>query len=122
MNRIISKLNFLSRNIHTYRRYGTTSNAPVKTTIKFFTKPDCMLCYEGNVVLENALDEIKPNMRKAIKDVDYIDICAPENKQWFECYRYDIPVLHVEREGYKKVVFMHKFDHEELVEELGQEL
>lgn len=95
------------------------------TKLKFFTKPDCMICYEANVVLENALEEIeknKPHMRKKIADVEYVNIVDPENKDWFDCYRYDIPVLHVERDKCKKVVFMHSFDHEELVEELGQEL
>lgn len=84
-----------------------------------------MLCYEANVVLENALDDIgktKPQMREKIVDVEYVNIADPANSAWFDCYRYDIPVLHVEREKCKKVVFMHSFDHEELVEELGQEL
>lgn len=99
-----------------------TCTRDITTKLRFFTKPDCMLCYEANVVLENALDDVKPEMRKTIKDVEYVDISKPGNRGWFNCYRYDIPVLHVERDEYKKVVFMHKFDHEELVEELGQEL
>lgn len=106
-------------------RYINTVSRQGKIKLKFFTKPDCMLCYGANVVLENALDEIdntKPNMRGRIADVEYVNIGAPENKEWFDCYRYDIPVLHVERERCKKVVFMHSFDQEELVEELGQEL
>lgn len=73
-------------------------------------------------MLENALDEINPNMLKTIGQIEEVDITAHENKQWFDCYRYDIPVLHVERDGFKKVVFMHKFDKEELVEELGEEV
>lgn len=101
------------------RKYTTK---PALTRLKFFTKPDCMLCYEANHVLESAIDDIGPLMKDKIGDIEYIDILKPENKEWFECYRYDIPVLHVERDGYKKVVFMHKFDHDELVDELGQEL
>jgi hypothetical protein len=97
------------------------STKPLATRLKFFTKPDCVLCYEANVVLQGALDDINTTMREKISEVEYIDISQPENKSWFECYRYDIPVLHVERDDYKKVVFMHKFDYDELVEELGQE-
>ena len=92
------------------------------TRLKFFTKPDCMLCYEARTVLESALKDVRPEMRDRISEVENIDITLPENKHWFASYRYDIPVLHVEREKFKKVVFMHKFDHEEIVEELDQEL
>lgn len=99
------------------KRYQSTV-----THLKFFTKPDCMLCYEAKTVLDRALKGVKPNMREKITAIEDIDITQPENKDWFACYRYDIPVLHVERDGYKKIVYMHKFDEEELVEELGQEL
>lgn len=61
-------------------------------------------------------------MKDNVSPIEYIDITKPENEEWFECYRYDIPVLWVEREGYKKVTFMHRFDHEELVDELDQAL
>jgi hypothetical protein len=103
-----------------FRSYTNTKRPT--TRLKFFTTPECMLCYEANVVLQGALDKISPEMKAHIEDVEYVNIAEPENVDWFECYRYDIPVLHVEREGYKKVVYMHKFDHDELVEELGQEL
>lgn len=115
-----SKLSSRTSIIQIKRTY--TTDKPTITRLKFFTKPECMLCYEANTVLESALDNIDEKMRKNIKDVEYVDICLPENKEWFDCYRYDIPVLHVERDGYKKVVFMHKFDDEELMEELGQEI
>lgn len=92
------------------------------TRLKFFTKPECMLCYEAKTVLDSALKKVRPEVRENISEVEDIDITLPENKDWFACYRYDIPVLYVERENYKKVVFMHKFDQEEIVEELDQEL
>lgn len=101
------------------KRYSSTVS---KTHLKFFSKPDCMLCHEARTVLDNALDEIDPKMLQNISAIQEIDITSPNNKQWFDCYRYDIPVLHVERDGCKKVVFMHKFDKEELVEELGQDI
>lgn len=105
-------------------KYSTNVHPSITTTtqLKFFTKPECQLCYEAKNVLNKALRDVSPNMRKSIVDVQFIDITAPGNEDWFDCYRYDIPVLHVEREGYKKVVFMHKFDHEELVDELDQEI
>lgn len=105
-------------------RFLSTVSKP-SITLKFFTKPDCSLCHTANNVLENALDEIestKPEMRKLISEVEYVNILDPKNAEWFDCYRYDIPVLHVLREDCKKVVFMHRFDQEELVEELGQEI
>lgn len=105
----------------TCRTYSKLEN-PTITNLKFFTKPDCMLCYEARTVLETALDNVSETMRENINEIEFVDISSEENKEWWDCYRYDIPVLHVERDGYKKVVFMHKFDEDELVEELGQEL
>lgn len=90
--------------------------------LRFFSKPDCQLCNEANAVLKTAISQLQPKMQQSISPVEYVDITKPENGEWFECYRYDIPVLWIQREGYKNVVFMHRFDKEELVEELGQEM
>lgn len=111
-----------SRSLKTaFGRSYSTSGRPY-TKLTFFTKPDCMLCYEAKTVLNGAIAQIPQEMKASIGEVEYVNIEAPENVNWFECYRYDIPVLHVEREGYKKVVFMHRFDHDDLVDELGQEV
>lgn len=109
--------------LYKVRLFSTSvSNKSIKTQLKFFSKPDCQLCHEAKNVLDNAINDIPSKMKKEIGDIEIIDITAKGNENWFNCYRYDIPVLHVEREGYKKVVFMHRFDHEELVEELGQDM
>lgn len=107
-------------NLYGAIRFQSTNAESIKLT--FFTKPDCMLCHEANEVLQRSFDSIRPEVRKRIGNVKYLDITKNENKRWFDCYRYDIPVLHIEREGCKKVVFMHRFNQEELVDELDQEL
>lgn len=101
-------------------RFQSTNSDIIKLT--FFTKPDCMLCHEANEILQSSLNSIRPEVRNRIGNVNYLDITKDRNKPWFDCYRYDIPVLHIEREGCKKVVFMHRFNQEELVDELDQEL
>ncbi|VEU24012.1 DEKNAAC105087 [Brettanomyces naardenensis] len=77
-----------------------------------------MLCYEAKTVLNKALRDVP----KDKYDLEFIDIEEPANQKWFEMYRYDVPVLHVAREGYNKVVFMHHFDLDELSEELAEEV
>lgn len=93
-----------------------------KTKLKFFSKSNCQLCNEADSVLTKSLNQLAPIMKDNIAPIEYIDITKPENKEWFECYRYDIPVLWIEREDYKKVVFMHRFDQDELTDELNQDM
>lgn len=67
---------------------------PRVVSAKIFTQKDCMLCDEMRRDVEQFLvdrdDEKYPNMR-----IEMVDITRPENRSWYERYRYDIPVLHV---------------------------
>ncbi|KAK3593773.1 hypothetical protein CHS0354_014312 [Potamilus streckersoni] len=54
-----------------------------------FTKPQCGLCEEAKEVL-------KPYQHRF--HFEEVNILLPENKEWFEKYRYEIPVFHFEGE------------------------
>ncbi|XP_066037962.1 glutaredoxin-like protein C5orf63 homolog [Chamaea fasciata] len=62
---------------------SATMNKPVLT---LFTKKPCPLCDEAKEVLE-------PYKRRFI--LQEVDITLPENSAWFDKYKYDIPVFHL---------------------------
>ncbi|XP_048788487.1 glutaredoxin-like protein C5orf63 homolog [Lagopus muta] len=59
------------------------TNKPVLT---LFTKKPCPLCDEAKEVLE-------PYKRRFI--LQEVDITLPENSSWYNKYKYDIPVFHL---------------------------
>nr|XP_006626994.1 PREDICTED: glutaredoxin-like protein C5orf63 homolog [Lepisosteus oculatus]XP_015222941.1 PREDICTED: glutaredoxin-like protein C5orf63 homolog [Lepisosteus oculatus] len=65
------------------RTYALQKQLPVLT---LFTKDPCPLCDEAKEVLDPFKD------RFILQEVD---ITLPENKVWFERYKYDIPVFHL---------------------------
>ncbi|KAK9379907.1 uncharacterized protein V2V93DRAFT_391976 [Kockiozyma suomiensis] len=53
-----------------------------------YSRPQCGLC-----------DEAKQSISKATKklpsfDLLQVDILLPENKEWFDKYAFDVPVIH----------------------------
>ncbi|OWB80084.1 hypothetical protein B5S32_g4334 [[Candida] boidinii] len=90
--------------------------------ISFFTKDNCQLCHEGKEVLKNVLNSNSLSTFKENIDLKFIDITKPENESWFNQYRYDIPVIHINRSTVKTVKFMHRFDKDELIEELTEDI
>ncbi|XP_069771618.1 glutaredoxin-like protein C5orf63 homolog [Narcine bancroftii] len=71
-------LKFLSR-----RMFGVKEDLPILT---LFTKESCTLCEEAKEVLE-------PHRHRFI--LQEVDIMDPKNSVWFERYKYDIPVFHI---------------------------
>ncbi|XP_020555461.1 glutaredoxin-like protein C5orf63 homolog [Oryzias latipes] len=55
-------------------------------TLTLFTKDPCSLCDEAKEVLEQF------NHRFVLQQVD---ITLPENRLWWDRYRWDIPVFHL---------------------------
>ncbi|EDO18673.1 hypothetical protein Kpol_1055p28 [Vanderwaltozyma polyspora DSM 70294] len=78
-----------NRSFHLSSRVLNYSN--VKLTL--FSKKDCGLCVTAKVVLD-----------KVVKDGEFdgkikytqVDIEDPKNKEWWDKYCFDIPVLHIE--------------------------
>ncbi|XP_074851130.1 glutaredoxin-like protein C5orf63 homolog [Carettochelys insculpta] len=62
---------------------AATTNIPVLT---LFTKKLCPLCDE-------AKEELEPYKNRFI--LQEVDITLPENSVWYDRYKYDIPVFHL---------------------------
>ena len=58
------------------------------TRVTFFTKPDCTLCKSALYVIERVRTRVPFALER-------IDISAPGNQRWFDLYKHDIPVVHV---------------------------
>ncbi|KAI3367360.1 hypothetical protein L3Q82_026169 [Scortum barcoo] len=55
-------------------------------TLTLFTKNPCPLCDE-------AKEELEPLKHRFV--LQQVDISLPENRVWFDRYRWDIPVFHL---------------------------
>ncbi|KAL7380285.1 hypothetical protein ABVT39_014970 [Epinephelus coioides] len=55
-------------------------------TLTLYTKDPCPLCDE-------AKEELEPFKHRFV--LQQVDITLPENKAWFNKYRWDIPVFHL---------------------------
>ncbi|GAA6234147.1 glutaredoxin-like protein C5orf63 homolog [Lates japonicus] len=64
-------------------RQFSTNTLP---TLTLFTKDPCPLCDEAKEVLE-------PLKHRFV--LQQVDISLPENKVWWDRYRWDIPVFHL---------------------------
>ncbi|MBL7993751.1 glutaredoxin family protein [bacterium] len=84
------------------------SNHSRKIVIEIFSKPQCHLCDDAKEVLINA---------KKYFDLEIVEINIEENREYFEKYRYDIPVIRIN--GRK--AFKHKLDAAQLKKRLEQE-
>ena len=75
--------------------------------LTFFTKNCCSLCDSAKFVVTKVRQRI---------DFSYeeIDIGAKGNESWYEKYKNDIPVIHIDR----KEVFTHRVVEKELVDAL----
>jgi len=58
------------------------------TTVKLFTKEGCTLCDKVKDVLESVRED-QPHSLYAV------DITDDDKQDWFDKYKYDIPVLHI---------------------------
>ncbi|MHC4698570.1 MAG: glutaredoxin family protein [Planctomycetota bacterium] len=73
--------------------------------ITFFTKPDCSLCRSALYVIERVRTHTPFELER-------VDISAPGNERWFDAYRHDIPVVHLNGEE----IFRHHVDERRLRE------
>lgn len=107
MNMIATSIRFVS------------SAAPSRlVSLTFFTKDSCQLCKNAKAILDETLS--KHEFRNIT--VNVVDIMKPENSDAFDKYCYDVPVLHVDRPGQRKLVkFMHYFDESKLATEFARE-
>ncbi|XP_009996456.1 PREDICTED: glutaredoxin-like protein C5orf63 homolog [Chaetura pelagica] len=104
---------FLSRTLQRARHSSSplgrqlcavSTNKPVLT---LFTKKPCPLCDEAKEVLE-------PYKRRFI--LQEVDITHPENSAWYDKYKYDIPVFHLNG----KFLMKHRVDIQKFEDRLTQ--
>ena len=72
--------------------YSAPEDAP---TVRLFTKAGCTLCDVAKGVLADAA-AARPHTLEAV------DITDPEHAAWYEKYKYDIPVLHIDGKYWAK--------------------
>ncbi|XP_037550872.1 glutaredoxin-like protein C5orf63 homolog [Nematolebias whitei] len=77
-----------------FLRLFSTQTLP---TLTLFTKDPCPLCDE-------AKEELQPLRHRFV--LQLVDISLPENRHWFDRYRWDIPVFHLNGQ----FVMKHKVD------------
>ncbi len=71
--------------------------------ITFFTKVDCTLC-------TGALYVVKRVKQGIDFELEIVDIAEPGNEIWFEQYRNDIPVVHLDGQE----IFRHRVNERSL--------
>lgn len=102
------------------RQFSSTSKSYQKPSLTFFTKETCMLCTNARGILFKTLEH--ESLKEEKIDLKIVDIMKPENKEWFDVYCYDVPVLHVDRTNQTKPIkFMHYFYEDKLLEEFNKE-
>ena len=57
--------------------------------LTFFTKPDCELCEAAWFVVRKVADQIGAELER-------VDISATGQEHWYDLYRHDIPVVHLD--------------------------
>ena len=73
--------------------------------ITFFTKPECSLCDGAMFVIRRVRTQIP-------FEFESVDITAPGNEEWFEAYRNNIPVVHLNGQE----IFRHRVNERRLKE------
>ena len=73
--------------------------------VTFFTKPDCTLCHGALYVVKRVHVDVP-------FDLEIVDISATGSENWWDAYRNDIPVVHLNG----KEIFRHHVDERRLRE------
>jgi glutaredoxin len=80
--------------------------------VTFFTRPECGLCAKARGSLSQAWDQSPENNKFNYKEVD---ITKPENKQWYDLYAYDVPVVHIVDDRGNQATLMHQMTTSEVL-------
>lgn len=87
--------------------------------LTLFSKDNCGLCDKAKDVMSQVLKNNQELRRKA--EYKIVDINDPANKDWWEKYCFDIPVLHIEdstTQGSLLKIF-HKLDEKDVVNKIN---
>lgn len=86
-------------------RVGPAFEMTIRVT--FFTKPDCTLCNAALYVVERVRGRVS-------FELESVDISAPGQERWFDAYKHDIPVVHINGVAFCR----HRVDERALSDEL----
>lgn len=95
----------LKRSFHSSKAVLNVAN--VKLTL--FSKQQCGLCDTAKSVMDQVVQQ--PKYRSCKYEI--VDIMDPDNKEWYDKYCFDVPVLHVqnaETETLNVEKLFHRFD------------
>lgn len=84
-----------------------------------FSKNNCGLCDKAKVVMSNVLKDNQDLQRLA--EYRIVNIDDPANKEWWDKYCFDIPVLHLEdssKEGSLVKIF-HRLNENDLKDKIN---
>lgn len=84
----------------------------VQRLLTLYSRPNCGLCVQAKDVLRESWEQ---STRKF--DFKEVDITRPENKEWFDLYAFDVPVIHVDN----KQQWMHRITVPEVVKLVDEE-
>ncbi|QLQ80991.1 hypothetical protein HG537_0E03460 [Torulaspora globosa] len=87
--------------------------------LTLFSKDNCGLCDKAKDVMSHVLKSNQEFKQKAVYTI--VDINDPANKDWWEKYCFDIPVLHIEdstREGSLVKIF-HRLDENDVMNKIN---
>ncbi|CCH46443.1 hypothetical protein BN7_6037 [Wickerhamomyces ciferrii] len=100
------------------RQFSSQASLFQKVTLTLYAKDGCSLCDKAKVVVDEVHNSDK--LSKKI-NLQYVDITQPLNKQWWDAYCFDVPVLHVDRTNQEDPVkFMHRLNGDEIIEEINK--
>lgn len=104
--------------VHSLRLFSSSAFNLQKISLTLFAKDGCSLCDKAKVVVEEVRDS---DMVTNKFDLQYVDITQPLNKQWWDAYCFDVPVLHVDRTNQEDPVkFMHYLNSETIIDEINK--
>ncbi|GMM37733.1 Mgp12 protein [Saccharomycopsis crataegensis] len=102
------------------RLFSTTTSLAEKVKLDFFSKEDCGLCVNAKTILDKIIQDKDSSLKNEIEYKVY-DITKPENKEWWDSYCFDVPVLHITHEkSTKPVKFMHRLDQKKVIDEINR--
>lgn len=84
--------------------------------LSLFSKDQCGLCDNAKFVMEKvtSLDEFKKI------HYETVDINKTENKEWWDKYCFDIPVLHIENKNKQDslIKVFHRLNEEDIIDKI----
>lgn len=104
--------------ISSRRLFSSSTLLKQQITLTLYAKDGCSLCDKAKVVLDEVSQN--SNVQKSY-NLQYVDITQPLNKQWWDKYCFDVPVLHVDRTNQEEPVkMMHYLNQEDIVNEINK--